>query len=168
MGSHAPSSSTTPEVDRKRITPMRLQELPMPRRYCSMADVIRCSGPVKKLAPTPRRYSTMADIMRRSRPVDAPAPPPPVARVRETIYDAAVCDTCGSGDRDDQLLLCNRCNRGRHTFCLRPIATKVPVGPWFCPDCAPPLKRLKSELLATSPIPFHIPFFRSCFFISFL
>jgi len=43
-----------------------------------------------------------------------------------------------------------RCNCGRPTFCLRPIATKVPVGPWFCPDCAPPLKRLKSELLTSN------------------
>jgi len=34
-------------------------------------------------------------------------------------------------------------NCGRPTFCLRPIATMVPVGPWFCPDCAPPLKHLK-------------------------
>ena len=150
MGSHAPSSSTSREVDRRRIAPMRLRELQMPRRYCSMADVIRCSGPVKKLPPTPRRYSTMADVMRRSRPVHAP---PPVARAREAVYDAVLCDTCGSGDRDDELLLCDRCDRGRHTFCLRPIAAKVPIGPWFCPDCAPPAKPVKSESWGPSSRP---------------
>ncbi|XP_044336298.1 probable Histone-lysine N-methyltransferase ATXR5 [Triticum aestivum] len=37
-------------------------------------------------------------------------------------------------DRDEELLLCDR---GRHTFCLRPILPAVPLGSWLCPDCAP-------------------------------
>ncbi|XP_025828556.1 probable Histone-lysine N-methyltransferase ATXR5 [Panicum hallii] len=96
----------------------------------------------------------MADVMRRSRPVDAA---PPVARAREAIYEAVVCDTCGSGERGDELLLCDRCDRGRHTFCLRPIAAKVPIGPWFCSDCAPPVKRFKSFPMEQAKI---IDFFR--------
>ena len=80
--------------------------------------------------------------MRRSLPVDAP---PPVARAREAMYDRILCDVCGSGDRDEEMLLCDGCDRGRHIFCLRPIAARVPTGPWFCPACAPPAKPLKSE-----------------------
>ena len=118
MGRSAPPSTSSPELRRKRTA------APPPE------------------PPTPRRFCSMDDVMRRSRPVDAP---PPVARAREAIYDAVLCDTCGSGDRDDELLLCDRCDRGRHTFCLRPIAAKVPIGPWFCPDCAPPAKPVKSE-----------------------
>ena len=57
----------------------------------------------------------------------------------------------GGGDGGaTALVACDRCNRSRSTFCLRPIATNVPVGPWFCPDCAPPLKHLKRELLTSN------------------
>ncbi|CAO2172859.1 unnamed protein product [Urochloa humidicola] len=130
MGRRAPSSASSPELRRKRTA------APPPE------------------PPTPRRFCSMADVMRRSRPVHAP---PPVARAREAIYDALLCDTCGSGDRDDDLLLCDRCDRGRHTFCLRPIAAKVPIGPWFCPDCAPPAKPVKRFPMKQTKI---IDFFR--------
>jgi hypothetical protein len=93
----------------------------------------------------------MEDVMRRARAVDAP---PPVARAQVyTYYKTLVCDTCGSGDRDDDLLLCD-C--GHHTFCLRPIAAMVSIGPWFCPVCAPPAKAPKSApfyLRPSSPSP---------------
>ncbi|KAG2594407.1 probable Histone-lysine N-methyltransferase ATXR5 [Panicum virgatum] len=130
MGRSAPPSTSSPELRRKRTA------APPPE------------------PPTPRRFCSMDDVMRRSRPVDAP---PPVARAREAIYDAVLCDTCGSGDRDDELLLCDRCDRGRHTFCLRPIAAKVPIGPWFCPDCAPPAKPVKRFPMKQTKI---VDFFR--------
>ncbi|RLM60671.1 putative Histone-lysine N-methyltransferase ATXR5 [Panicum miliaceum] len=130
MGRSAPPSTSSPELRRKRTA------APPPE------------------PPTPRRLCSMDDVMRRSRPVDAP---PPVARAREAIYDAVLCDTCGSGDRDDELLLCDRCDRGRHTFCLRPIAAKVPIGPWFCPDCAPPAKPVKRFPMKQTKI---VDFFR--------
>ncbi|KAK8454526.1 hypothetical protein SEVIR_5G470800v4 [Setaria viridis] len=131
MGRRAPSSTSSPELRRKRTA------APAPE------------------PPTPRRFRSMADVMRRSRPVGAP---PPVARAREeAAYDALLCDTCGSGDRDDELLICDRCDRGRHTFCLRPIAAKVPIGPWFCPDCAPPAKPVKGFPMKQTKI---VDFFR--------
>ncbi|CAO2195983.1 unnamed protein product [Urochloa humidicola] len=130
MGRRAPSSTSSPELRRKRTA------APPPE------------------PPTPRRFRSMADVMRRSRPVDAP---PPVARAREAIYDTLLCDTCGSGDRDDDLLLCDRCDRGRHTFCLRPIAARVPIGPWFCPDCAPPANPVKRFPMKQTKI---VDFFR--------
>ena len=35
----------------------------------------------------------------------------------------------GAGDRDEELLMCDICDRGRHTFCLHPILVAVPPGP---------------------------------------
>jgi hypothetical protein len=110
----------------------------------------------------------MDDVMRRARAVDAP---PPVARARVyTYYENLICETCGSGDRDDDLLLCDRCDRGHHTFCLRPIAAKVPIGPWFCPVCAPPAKAPKSASFPRLPRRLHLAISlpRSPFFIFFL
>jgi hypothetical protein len=85
----------------------------------------------------------MDDIMSNTHPIDAP---PPVARAREAVvYDAVRCEGCGSGDREGDLLLCDGCDRGHHTLCLRPICVEVPSGAWFCPDCAPSAKPLKGE-----------------------
>jgi hypothetical protein len=81
--------------------------------------------------PEPPKNKTMANVMSRTSPV-------------VDSYDVVVCDTCGSGDHDAELLLCDRCERGCHTFCVRPIVAKVPIGPWFCPDCTSPVKALKS------------------------
>ncbi|ONK59208.1 uncharacterized protein A4U43_C08F4090 [Asparagus officinalis] len=50
--------------------------------------------------------------------------------------DDVECDRCGSGDRPDELLLCDGCDRGLHLFCLRPILARVPDGHWFCPSCS--------------------------------
>ncbi|KVI08487.1 Zinc finger, FYVE/PHD-type, partial [Cynara cardunculus var. scolymus] len=58
-------------------------------------------------------------------------------------YNDTVCDQCGSGDRDHQLLLCDKCDKAYHMLCLRPIVVRVPIGPWYCPACSdhpPPLK----------------------------
>uniref|UniRef100_A0A0E0JU18 [histone H3]-lysine(27) N-methyltransferase n=2 Tax=Oryza punctata TaxID=4537 RepID=A0A0E0JU18_ORYPU len=67
------------------------------------------------------------------------------------------CDVCGSGERDEELLLCDGCDRGRHIFCLRPIAARVPAGPWFCPACAPRSKPVKRFPMTQTKI---VDFFR--------
>ncbi|XP_044974228.1 probable Histone-lysine N-methyltransferase ATXR5 [Hordeum vulgare subsp. vulgare] len=101
------------------------------------------AAPPPRSPPEARRFCSISDVLRRARPVDAP---PPLARAR---HQMALCGACGAGDRDEELLLCDICDRGRHTFCLRPILPAVPLGPWFCPDCVPtsinrfPLKQSK-------------------------
>ncbi|KAL2498635.1 Histone-lysine N-methyltransferase ATXR5 [Abeliophyllum distichum] len=59
-------------------------------------------------------------------------------------YTRVACDQCCSGERDEELLLCDKCDKGYHMLCLRPIMVRVPIGPWFCPACSddqdPPLK----------------------------
>ncbi|PIN20600.1 Histone-lysine N-methyltransferase [Handroanthus impetiginosus] len=51
-------------------------------------------------------------------------------------YGRVACEQCGSGERADELLLCDRCDRGYHMFCVRPIVARIPIGPWFCPACS--------------------------------
>ena len=33
------------------------------------------------------------------------------------------------------MLLCDSCNRGYHTYCLKPALRSIPAGDWFCPMC---------------------------------
>ncbi|CAL4994852.1 unnamed protein product [Urochloa decumbens] len=126
-----------------------------------MADVMRRPCLVCRQDPTPLRFASMAEVMRRSRPVDdAPAPAPrlvapaapaaaPAPRVDDEATvcddDDVVCGTCGSGDYGEELLICDGCDIGCHTYCLRTIVAKVPNGPWFCPDCVVPVEPLEKK-----------------------
>ncbi|CAI0436957.1 unnamed protein product [Linum tenue] len=58
-------------------------------------------------------------------------------------YDDVCCQECGSGKSPAKLLLCDKCDRGYHLFCLRPILVAVPKGSWFCPCCSSKQNKLK-------------------------
>ncbi|XP_042200122.1 bromodomain adjacent to zinc finger domain protein 2A isoform X2 [Callorhinchus milii] len=45
------------------------------------------------------------------------------------------CQICRKGDNDEFLLLCDNCDQGCHTYCLRPQIADIPDGDWFCPIC---------------------------------
>lgn len=47
----------------------------------------------------------------------------------------ASCQFCHSGDKEDQLLLCDGCDKGYHTYCFRPPMDEIPDGDWFCFEC---------------------------------
>lgn len=44
------------------------------------------------------------------------------------------CSICGEDNNEDVLVLCDGCEVASHTYCLD--MDSVPVGHWFCPDCA--------------------------------
>eukprot|EP00879_Flechtneria_rotunda_P009637 GHRR01010084.1.p1 GENE.GHRR01010084.1~~GHRR01010084.1.p1 ORF type:complete len:1075 (+),score=467.79 GHRR01010084.1:930-4154(+) len=52
--------------------------------------------------------------------------------------DNTVCQVCGKGEDDNNLLLCDGdgCDAAYHTYCLAPPLDKIPDGDWFCPGCA--------------------------------
>ncbi|KAG0581882.1 hypothetical protein M758_3G016800 [Ceratodon purpureus] len=52
------------------------------------------------------------------------------------IYSCTMCEECGRGDSADQMLLCDKCDRGFHMFCLSPILVSIPPGDWICPHCS--------------------------------
>ena len=45
------------------------------------------------------------------------------------------CELCHSTRNEDQMLLCDRCNDGWHTYCLQPALLNVPIDSWYCPAC---------------------------------
>jgi hypothetical protein len=38
------------------------------------------------------------------------------------------CKKCGNSEKQELLLLCDKCDNGWHTFCLSPALTEVPEG----------------------------------------
>ena len=49
----------------------------------------------------------------------------------------ARCKICRRGKDEEYLLLCDKCDRGYHTYCLVPPLKSIPKTDWFCPDCQP-------------------------------
>lgn len=52
------------------------------------------------------------------------------------------CEVCGKDTYDDKLLICEKCTKGFHTFCLIPALKNVPKDEWFCGICAGTEERL--------------------------
>ncbi|XP_031381205.1 lysine-specific demethylase 5B [Punica granatum] len=46
-----------------------------------------------------------------------------------------ICEQCKSGLHGDVMLLCDRCNKGWHIYCLSPPLKQVPPGNWYCFGC---------------------------------
>ena len=52
----------------------------------------------------------------------------------DNIY-TMVCELCKGGHREEKIIICDRCDRGCHLFCLQPPLENVPEGEWICPLC---------------------------------
>ncbi|TPP61401.1 putative Zinc finger protein [Fasciola gigantica] len=63
-------------------------------------------------------------------------------RWEKSVEDAR-CRICRHKSDDDNLLLCDGCNKAFHLYCLRPPLRRVPAGDWFCPSCRPASKDLE-------------------------
>ncbi|KAJ3365260.1 hypothetical protein GGF32_009765 [Allomyces javanicus] len=65
----------------------------------------------------------------------------PTTLARVTTYDwhcstCKNCVVCARTGVEDQLLFCDHCERGWHTYCLVPNLAAPPHGKWLCPLCA--------------------------------
>jgi hypothetical protein len=58
------------------------------------------------------------------------------AKPKKDKYDNTLCEECSRGDGEQEMLLCDTCDRGYHMYCLSPILPTVPLGEWFCPKCS--------------------------------
>ncbi|XP_057979890.1 probable Histone-lysine N-methyltransferase ATXR5 isoform X3 [Malania oleifera] len=91
-----------------------------------------CHGIVFRAAPPQlaaqpaKKFMSMAEVMANAK----------FAVVERDDYGEVICEQCGSGDRAEELLLCDKCDKGFHMFCLRPVMVRVPIGSWFCPKCS--------------------------------
>ncbi|GAB2224615.1 hypothetical protein Droror1_Dr00005377 [Drosera rotundifolia] len=46
-----------------------------------------------------------------------------------------ICEQCKSGLHAEVMLLCDRCNKGWHMYCLSPPLEAIPPGNWYCFEC---------------------------------
>eukprot|EP00747_Dinoflagellata_sp_TGD_P171342 gnl/TRDRNA2_/TRDRNA2_205179_c0_seq1.p1 gnl/TRDRNA2_/TRDRNA2_205179_c0~~gnl/TRDRNA2_/TRDRNA2_205179_c0_seq1.p1 ORF type:complete len:358 (-),score=43.37 gnl/TRDRNA2_/TRDRNA2_205179_c0_seq1:31-1104(-) len=57
-----------------------------------------------------------------------------------------VCEICHLGNNPAQLLLCDTCDAGYHTYCLSPSLPAVPSGSWHCSRCLPWRRRQRATV----------------------
>lgn len=102
---------------------------PPGRSMAPARKFIRFSGSSRRAVPPsppqPRKYKAIAEVLAKAKH----------AVVERESYSDVICEQCRSGDRPDELLLCDKCDNGFHMNCLRPIVVKLPMGSWLCPGC---------------------------------
>ncbi|KAL8550969.1 hypothetical protein ACS0TY_000158 [Phlomoides rotata] len=80
---------------------------------------------VRRRTQAPKPAASKAESQKRRR-----------SNEEEEDYSDLCCEKCGSGRHSAKLLLCDKCDRGFHMFCIRPVLVAVPKGQWFCPSCS--------------------------------
>lgn len=76
------------------------------------------------------------------------APSVEVQEEKEPVVEAfSFCQSCGGGDDDSVLILCDFCDVGMHNYCLEAPFTEIPEGSWLCPSCSS-LVPFDSQLIA--------------------
>ncbi|XP_010312470.1 probable Histone-lysine N-methyltransferase ATXR5 isoform X2 [Solanum lycopersicum] len=120
----APSSSASPVAGLSRPVAQR--------KVHPSADYRR--RPRMSVSPPPKKFRSMVEIMKVATRVELPEESE--ESEEEDDYEEVVCEQCGSGERPDELLLCDECNKGFHMLCLSPIVVRVPMKLWHCPHCS--------------------------------
>ncbi|KAK3579708.1 hypothetical protein CHS0354_025743 [Potamilus streckersoni] len=46
-----------------------------------------------------------------------------------------LCQICRKDNNEAELLLCDGCDRGYHTYCFKPKLENIPEGDWYCFEC---------------------------------
>ena len=62
------------------------------------------------------------------------------------------CRICKEGDREEELLLCDNCNKAIHTFCHQPPLKEIPTGCFYCKNCKTIKRPKKKKRKATKRI----------------
>lgn len=68
------------------------------------------------------------------------------------LYEETRCHICENGDNDENMLLCDRCDRGYHMYCLPHLLGEIPDGNWYCEACVEHMARQETveRVLGTS------------------
>ncbi|KAK9678737.1 hypothetical protein RND81_11G230400 [Saponaria officinalis] len=83
-----------------------------------------------------KKYKSLEEIMAKAKYVP----------IEKEDYSDTVCEECGSGEKPEEILLCDKCDRGFHMGCVRPVVVRVPIGSWVCPNCSGVTPRVRISL----------------------
>ncbi|XP_038705518.1 probable Histone-lysine N-methyltransferase ATXR5 [Tripterygium wilfordii] len=82
--------------------------------------------PTPTSIPHPKKMKPLSEVMVRAAISWWSAP----ITARQVVSNAA------PANKTDELLLCDKCDKGFHMKCLRPVVVRVPIVSWLCPKCS--------------------------------
>lgn len=50
-------------------------------------------------------------------------------------YEDIFCEKCGGGDDDEKIVICEKCLKAQHIYCLQEKLAEIPEGDWICEKC---------------------------------
>ncbi|KAH9514336.1 hypothetical protein Btru_028794 [Bulinus truncatus] len=59
----------------------------------------------------------------------------PIVRAGWQCPNCKICQTCRTASDESKMLVCDKCDKGYHTFCLKPAMTTIPKNGWKCKNC---------------------------------
>lgn len=59
----------------------------------------------------------------------------PLSRSNVILDIIDYCHICGKDNDDSQMILCDKCDKGYHIYCLTPPLSEIPKGDWVCVTC---------------------------------
>ncbi|XP_058087718.1 probable Histone-lysine N-methyltransferase ATXR5 isoform X2 [Magnolia sinica] len=130
----------------------------------SDANIFPFNASVRKRTEAPRclcsphsfpskKYKSLAEIMQTA-PIVVMENEDEESSNDENDDNDVRCEQCMSGDGAEEMLLCDKCDKGYHMYCLRPIIVRVPTGSWFCPNCSRKKRLTMFPLLQTKIVDF--------------
>ena len=125
MFGHPNSPSPKPRVSRNRERDVQNQP-----SVLSFYNVIESSPTAKKRTILREEtYGINVGHLRRLARLGGVVP------LGEMAFDHMVCEICKQGTDEDNIIICDKCNKGYHLYCVKPILPSVPSGDWFCDHC---------------------------------
>uniref|UniRef100_A0A7N0VHE2 Uncharacterized protein n=2 Tax=Kalanchoe fedtschenkoi TaxID=63787 RepID=A0A7N0VHE2_KALFE len=94
-----------------------------------ISSIGRGSGEDKGNGPTPEFQSSK---LRRKNHKEKSGK---LHKVKKKDDHDQLCQQCRSGLHGEVMLLCDRCDKGWHLYCLSPPLKRVPQGNWYCFEC---------------------------------
>ncbi|RZC07643.1 putative Histone-lysine N-methyltransferase ATXR5 isoform B [Glycine soja] len=107
------------------MAPATTNSSPSAQRHVGFSRRTQAPRQLDGDSPPVNKYRMLSEIMARA----------PYAVVERETYSDLLCDQCGSGELPEELLLCDKCDKGFHMKCVRPIVVRIPIGSWLCPNC---------------------------------
>eukprot|EP01094_Clydonella_sp_ATCC50884_P011103 TRINITY_DN2089_c1_g1_i5.p1 TRINITY_DN2089_c1_g1~~TRINITY_DN2089_c1_g1_i5.p1 ORF type:complete len:579 (-),score=145.85 TRINITY_DN2089_c1_g1_i5:127-1671(-) len=96
------------------------------------AGTSSASAPSATPTPTP---DPAAEASAAEASAESDAVASPSKRIPWHCVDCKTCCVCEKAGDDEKLLLCDCCDRGYHTYCLKPPLTRAPAGTFICNAC---------------------------------
>nr|GMD99075.1 lysine-specific demethylase 5A [Ipomoea batatas]GMD99888.1 lysine-specific demethylase 5A [Ipomoea batatas] len=116
------------------LSQMYLEHLYDYEEYCAKLNKVRNKGCKRRSIPDRKSVHEFEGSSSKRRRKNTEGERHEMHKAKEEEFDQ-ICEQCKSGLHGEVMLLCDRCNKGWHTYCLSPPLKQVPPGNWYCLEC---------------------------------